>query len=143
MKNDYYMLVNSKVLPEVFNGVIIAKELLALGKAANISKAVKIAGISRSAYYKYKDFVFRYEFDNRHEVTLSAVLSDRAGVFSAMTAVLSKYGANIITVNQNKPISGAASVTLTVRTDTAKISASELLSQLKSVDGIISIKEVL
>lgn len=142
MEKDYYMLVNSKVLPNVFKGVITAKELLSTGKAPNTSKAVKAAGISRSAYYKYKDSVFKYEVADKHEITLGAVLSDRTGVFSAMTAVLSSYGANIITVNQNKPIGGTAAATLTVRTDNTKISVSDLLSRLKSVDGVISIKEV-
>lgn len=142
MAKDFYMLVNSKVLPEVFKGVIDAKEILASGKAPNVSKAVKAAGISRSAFYKYKDNVFRYETTDRHELTMNAILSDRSGVFSAMTAVLSEYGANIITVNQSKPVNGTAAVTITVRTDNTKITVSELLSRLKSVDGIISIKEV-
>lgn len=142
MQNDYYMLVNSKVLPDVFKGVITAKELLSSGKATNISNAVKAAGISRSAFYKYKNSVFKYEADDKNEMTISAMLSDRSGVFSAMTSVLSSYGVNIITVNQNKPVSGMAAVTLTVRTDNTKISVSDLIARLKSVDGIISIKEV-
>ncbi len=141
MDKDYYMLVNSKVLPEVFKGVILAKELLSSGKASNTSKAVKMAGISRSAYYKYKDSVFRYETTENHELRLRALLCDKSGVFSEMTSVLSSYGANIITVNQSKPIDGTASVTLTVRTDNTKIHTTELLTHLKSVDGIISIRE--
>lgn len=142
MSNEFYMLVNSKVLPEVFRGVIAAKELLATGKASNVSKAVKSAGISRSAFYKYKDNVFKYETTDRHELTMNAILTDRSGVLSAMTAVLSEYGANILTVNQSKPVDGTAAVSITVRTDNAKISVSELLSRLKTVEGIISIKEV-
>ncbi len=142
MEKDFYLLVNSGVLPDVFKGVVVAKELISSGKATNVSKAVKAAGISRSAYYKYKDNVFKYETEDRHELTLGAVLSDRSGVFSAMTAVLSSYGANILTVNQEKPMGGTAAVTITVRTDNTKISVSELLSRLKTVDGIISIREV-
>lgn len=142
MQNDYYMLVSSKVLPPVFKGVIRAKELLATGEAPNASKAVKLAGISRSAFYKYKDYVFTYETEDRHEATFNAVLSDRAGVLSAMTAMLYSYGANIITVNQSAPKDGTAAVSITVRTDNTKISVSDLAKQLKSVDGIISIKEV-
>ena len=73
---------------------------------------------------------------------MNAILTDRSGVLSAMTAVLSEYGANILTVNQSKPVDGTAAVSITVRTDNAKISVSELLSRLKTVEGIISIKEV-
>ena len=35
-----------------------AKRLLAVGRAKNLSEAAKLAGISRSALYKYKDHVF-------------------------------------------------------------------------------------
>ena len=142
MDKDFYMLVSSKVLPPVFKGVITVKELLSSGKAPNASKAVKAAGISRSAFYKYKDYVFKYETEDRHEVTFRAVLSDRAGVLSAMTAALYKYGANIITVSQSAPVNGTAEVSITVRTDNAKISVDDLTKRLKSVDGMVSIKAI-
>ena len=53
-----FLLVDAEVLPEVFLSVLKAKELLASGAAKNISAAVKQAGISRSAFYKYKDSIF-------------------------------------------------------------------------------------
>ena len=140
--NDYYMLINSKVLPPVFKGVIEAKELLATGKAPNASKAASMAGISRSAFYKYKDYVLKYENGSRNEATLNAVLSDRAGVLSAMTAVLYSCGANILTVKQDNPVNGTAAVSITIRTDNTNISVSDLTERLKSVNGIISIKAI-
>jgi len=142
MNNDNYFIVNSKVLPSVFSGVILAKEMLANGSASNTSQAVKMAGISRSAFYKYRDFVFKYKSTNGNTVNLSATLSDRAGVFSAMTTILYENGANIITVNQGIPINGTAAVTITVDTENVKISLEELLKKLNSVSGIITIKEV-
>ena len=142
MEKDFYILASSKVLPSVFKGVINAKELLSSGKEPNASRAVKTAGISRSAFYKYKDYVFRYETEDRHEVTFRGVLSDRAGVLSALTTVLYEYGANIITASQNKPINGTAEVSITIRTDNTKISVDDLTNHLKSVDGIVSIKAV-
>ena len=142
MEKDTYLLVNSKLLPPVFSGVIKAKKLLSEGKATNTSQAVKMAGISRSAFYKYRDNVFEFENGNRSTVNLNAVFSDRAGVFSAMTTILYKNGANIITVNQGVPESGTAAVSLTVRTDNVKITLDELINQLKSVEGIISVKSV-
>lgn len=53
-----FLLVDVNVLPEVFLHVLKAKELLASGKAKNISVATKMAGLSRSAFYKYKDCIF-------------------------------------------------------------------------------------
>ena len=101
-----------------------------------------MAGISRSAFYKYKDFVFKYSAGNVSTINLSAVLSDRAGVFSALTAALYKCGANIITLNQGLPENGTAAAALTVSLSAAEISPEELLERLSRVDGVISIKRI-
>ena len=50
-----YLLVDMSVLPDVYARVIEAKGYLQSGEAANSSQAAKMAGISRSAYYKYKE----------------------------------------------------------------------------------------
>ena len=142
MNKGNYLVVNSELLPPVFSGVIKAKKLLAEGIATNTSQAAKMAGISRSAFYKYRDYVFEFEDLNHSTVNLSAVLTDRVGVFSALTSVLYENGANIITVTQGLPVNGTAAVSLTVGTDNVKISLDELLSKLKSADGIISVKAV-
>lgn len=142
MNKENYLVVNSDLLPPVFSGVIKAKKLLAEGIATNTSQAAKMAGISRSAFYKYRDNVFEFEDLNHSTVNLSAVLTDRVGVFSALTSVLYENGANIITVTQGLPVNGTAAVSLTVGTDNVKISLDELLSKLKSADGIISVKAV-
>ncbi len=142
IENECFYLVNSKILPDVVKGVLYAKELLASGKATNTSQAVKMADVSRSAFYKYKDYVFRYDNKDKNTLNLSAVLSDRAGVFSALTTSLYESGANIITVNQGLPVDGAATASLTVRTDSIKITVNALLNKLKSVDGVISVKVI-
>lgn len=142
MQKDYYLLVNSKVLPPIFKSVIKAKELLASGEISSTSGAVKAAGLSRSAFYKYKDCVFRYEPADPHEITLSAILSDRTGVLSAMTGALSGLGANILTVNQSAPKSGLAAVSIKIRTDNTKIAVSDLIERLKEVNGVVSVEEV-
>ena len=54
------MLVSSSVLPKVYLKVVEAKKLLTSGQAATIHQAVEEAGISRSAFYKYKDYVFPF-----------------------------------------------------------------------------------
>ncbi len=143
MEKDCFLVVNSKVLPSVYKNVLKAKTLLAEGKAPNASQAVKAVGISRSAFYKYKDYVFEYQCDSKNQnIHLNALLYDRAGVFSAMTATLYRYGVNIITVNQSMPINGTASVSLTISIGAIKVSLDELLQELRTVDGIISVKSI-
>ena len=55
------IIVEADLLPEVLLKVIEAKKLLSQGKAKNSSEAARMAGISRSAYYKYKDGVAVYD----------------------------------------------------------------------------------
>ena len=140
METERYLLINSKVLPPVFESVIYAKELLSLGKATSAAKAAKMAGISRSAFYKYKDFVFKYS-GSGDTLSLNAQLSDRAGVFSALTAVLYGCGANIVTVSQGLPENGKANVSLTLSIG-SEMSAEELINRLLETDGVISIKVI-
>lgn len=142
MKNSDLIIVDSRVLPSVFSGVIKAKELIATGRAENTSQAVKMAGISRSAFYKYRDFVFKYTDTDTDNISLSAILSDKAGVFSALTAVLYECGANIITLNQGIPVDGAAAVSITIKTGGLNIPLEALVKELQSVDGVISVKAV-
>jgi len=138
-KNDFF-LVNPKVLPPVFSGVIRAKELLADGTAANSSQAAKMAGISRSAFYKYRDYVFREKEIHSNAISLNAVLTDKAGVFSALTAALYKIGANIITIHQGIPMDGTAAVSLTISNDESDITTDRLIETLREVDGVVSVK---
>lgn len=142
MEKDRYLLISPKVLPPVFENVILAKELLASGKAASAAQAAKLAGISRSAFYKYKDFVFKYSGTAGNTLNINALLSDRAGVFSALTAELYSSGANIITVTQGLPENGTANVSLTVSTGESGISPDELINRLLKIDGVISIKKI-
>ena len=91
-------------------------------------------------FYKYKDFVFKYS-GSGDTLSLNAQLSDRAGVFSALTAVLYGCGANIVTVSQGLPENGKANVSLTLSIG-SEMSAEELISRLLATDGVISIKRI-
>ena len=142
MQNSEFVLVNKKALPPVFAGVLLAKQLLAEGKAANATQAIREAGISRSAFYKYRDCVFPGSADNENSINLSVSLSDKAGVFSAMTTVLYENGANLVTVNQGKPVDGIAAVSLTIDARHMRISADNMLELLKKTDGVISVRTV-
>lgn len=138
-KNDFF-LVSPKVLPPVFSGVILAKQLLADGTASSSSQAAKMAGISRSAFYKYRDYVFRDSEIHSNYLSLNAVLTDKAGVFSAMTTALYKIGANILTIHQGIPMDGTAAVSLTIENCSGELSAEHLIDTLKGVDGVLSVK---
>lgn len=142
MQGNDYVLVSTRVLPPVFAGVLSAKRLLAEGKAANVTQAIKMAGISRGAFYKYRDHVFAYTADDGSCIRLNVVLSDKAGVFSAMTSVLYENGANLVTVNQEKPVDGSAAADLTIETEHLRLTPEQLLEQLRQTDGVVSVRIV-
>lgn len=142
MNNKTFYIVSSDSLPDVFNKVVFAKDLLENGQAKNISDAIAKVGISRSAFYKYKDNIFRMKDSLPTKLDLSAVLADRAGVLSALSAMLSENGANIITINQSEPKNNLAAVSITIAVDALSISVDQLLTKLKTIDGVISIKAI-
>lgn len=135
-------LVSAQVLPSVFERVVEAKHLLAVGKVKNLSEAAKASGISRSALYKYKDHVFTYNQNiDQSVITINVYLEDRPGVLSGLINHFSRERANILTVNQNIPADGVAPVSISARlgTDTR---AEELLEQLRRLEGVVEVKMV-
>ena len=139
MEPRNYLLVDSAVLPEVFVRVLTAKELLANGEAKNVSRATAMANVSRSAFYKYRDSVFRA--DNQRQVaTLTATLKDETGALQTLLASISQAGAGVVTINQSMPENGAAAVAVTVRTEGMHISLDELAQTLKKQHTVVDVR---
>ena len=133
-----YYLVEAGVLPEVFIKVTEARELLETSEVRTVAEAVERVGISRSAFYKYKDSVMPFR-DMRQGsiVTFNALLRDRKGVLSALLAIFADTGANILTINQSIPTNGTALVTVSALTDNMSIGTDELLTPVRGLDGVI------
>ena len=133
-----FLLVDAAVLPEVFVRVLQAKELLASRRARNISAAVKMAGLSRSAFYKYKGAVrpFNVMLHGRI-VTFQVLLKDEPGILSGVLNVLAGTGVNILTINQNIPVSGCAVVTMTAETSALQDSLEDVMAQVSAGSGVI------
>lgn len=140
--NSKMLLVNAGVLPDVYLKVIEAKKLLASGVVKTASEASAICGISRSAYYKYKDYVFEYTHPLGEVVSLHAVLRDKAGVLSNFLQTLYSCGGNILTVNQGLPASGVASVSVSLRVYPESLEKSGLIEHLRKIDGVVSVKQL-
>lgn len=133
-------MVDSDVLPEIFGKVINAKELIESGTAKNVTQAIKTCNLSRSAFYKYKDSVFRAKTTEENKAELQAILIDRAGVFSSFSSLLFKNGANIITMNQTAPKNGLATVSIVIGIDNLSLPLDELIKLIEQTDGIVSVK---
>ena len=137
-----YLLLDMSVLPEVYVKVIEAKGYLQSGEAANASQAIKMPGISCSAYYKYKDKIFEYSEQGDDVTTINAKLQDNAGVLSSVMNELYLAGANILAVNQSIPVNNIADVSITVSFAQSGHMTDELLEKIKSVGGVKSAESV-
>ena len=136
MEKINFYLINASIVPDIYKKVITAKSLLASGKAKSASQAAKLADISRSAYYKYKDAIFEYHGDT---ATINAKLMDNAGVLSSLMNELYKAGANVLSVNQSVPIHSVADVSVTVQIAEMTATKEELLNSIKEIDGVNSV----
>ena len=118
-----FLLVDSSALPDVFLKVLQAKELLASGSVSNISTAARQAGISRSAFYKYKDYVFDAE----------------TGRLQSLLSGISAAGASVVTITQSRPENGTAQVEVTVRTGTMQMTVEEMLTRLARQSFVVEV----
>lgn len=126
------------MLPEVFVKVTQVQELLETGEVKTVADAVERIGISRSAYYKYKDSVrpFR-DMKQGGIVTFNALLRDKKGILSSLLAIFADTGANILTINQSIPTNGAALVTISATTENMPVGVDELIAKARGQDGVI------
>ena len=140
-EKEQLIVVSSNVLPEIFPKVLEVKKLIARGEQKSSAGACKTVGISRSAYYKYKDCVFSYEEKLTQKIiSLYAVLKDEPGVLSSVLATLHSLNANILTVNQNIPIDSVAAVTISLRLNGNAEETYMLKSILSGIYGVVDIK---
>jgi chorismate mutase len=136
-KTRYY-LVDGDALPEVFIRVTEARELLDTGEVQTVAEAAERVGISRSAYYKYKNSVMPFESLGRGCIsTFQIMLRHQMGVLSAVLGLLADTGANILTINQGIPTNGTAPVTVTADTADMDITTEALLDGINAIEGVI------
>lgn len=139
MTDPRFYLVQADMLPEVFLKVVQARELLNTGEVKTVSQAVERVGISRSAFYKYKDSVLPFRDMTRGRIfTFNIFLRDEMGALSSVLAIFAGVGANILTINQNLPSGGVALVTIAARLDNATVTPDQLIVQLKDTKGVVS-----
>lgn len=141
MSKPKLYIVESSMLPEVFLKVCEAKEYLQTGAAATVAEAVTKAGISRSAFYKYRDAVTPFRDIKRDQVvTMSIVTMDKPGALSSVLAVFASSGANILTINQAIPTNGVGLVTISIIAEEMTVSLDALRAQIEALPDVIRIE---
>jgi len=133
-----YYIVAADALPEIFVKVAEAKRMMQTGEANTVGAATRMAGISRSAFYKYKDSVQPFnDMKAEHIITFYGMLKDAPGVLSRVLSDFARAGANILTINQSIPTNGCAAVTVSAETSDMEMTLEAFLEEVAAVDGVI------
>lgn len=137
-KTPKYFIVEAEALPEIFLKVTQAKNLLETGEAHTVNQAAAMVGISRSAFYKYKDTVRPFhDMKNGRIITFQFSLRDEPGVLSQLLNIFAGSGGNILTINQGLPVNNCAVATIAVEGSGLRLSPEELRQQAAAVPGVI------
>ena len=141
MNKSHLIVVDSSVLPEVILKVLQVKKIMANKEAKSSAAACKLVGVSRSAYYKYRDCVYSYEEKLMQKIiTHYMLLKDEPGVLSSVLVSLHNLSANILTVNQSIPIDGVATVTISLRLNESFEEAVAMKSIISELRGVVDIQ---
>lgn len=133
-----FYLVAADALPEIFIKVAEAKRMLQSGEVRTAGEAARVIGISRSAFYKYRDAVQPFnDMKTGRIITFYAMLKNNPGVLSNVLSIFAGSGANILTINQSIPTNGCAAVTISAETSEMEISLEELMGNASALEGVV------
>ena len=136
-----YLIVHKSILPEYYEKVLECRRLMESGKVREVSQAVKQVGISRSTYYKYKDFIFEpSDLTGSRTAAFSMMLDHTPGVLSALLSCISEAGASVLTISQSPPIHDKASVTVSIDVTDLNVAVDELTRQLAGLPGVDNVR---
>ena len=133
-----YYLVAAEALPEIFIKVAEAKRMLHSGEVNTAGEAARTVGISRSAFYKYRDCVQPFnDMKTGRIITFYALLKDIPGVLANVISIFASSGANILTINQSIPTNGCAAVTISAETSDMQETLEALMGQVLKLAGVV------
>lgn len=136
-KEESYYLVRKDLLPEAIVKTVEAKQMIERGEKETIFAAVQEVGLSRSAFYKYRDGVFPFNAMMKEKIiVISFNLEHRTGVLSRVLRYIADTGASILTINQSIPVQGLAHVTMSIDTNVMDGYISQLIEGLNAIDGV-------
>lgn len=137
-KETQYFIIEASALPEVFLKVAEAKRMLRAGEVTTVNEATRRTGISRSAFYKYRDSVLPFQnMMTGRIITFQFLLQDKAGLLATMLGVFSEHQVNIQTINSIVPSGGCAVLTISAETINLEIPVEEFLHQLAQIPGVV------
>ena len=139
-KKKYYV-VTERAVPEVLQKVVEAKKLLDSGRVLTVQEAAEQTGISRSSFYKYKDDIFPFHEQAKGKtITFIIQMDDEPGILSNVLKSVAEFHGNILTIHQSIPISGVATLTLSVDILPGAGDAEAMVENIEQTEGLHYLK---
>jgi chorismate mutase len=136
-REEKFYLIRSDILPESIVKTIEAKKMLESGEVDTVNEAVDRVGLSRSAFYKYKDGIFPFNAMMSEKImTITFSLEHLSGYLSKVLTYVADQGGNVLTINQTIPLQGIATISMSVDMAHLRVSSTEFLEGLQQTPGV-------
>ncbi len=135
-----FLIVHKSILPDFYTKVVDARNILDAHPDLSVSEVVKQVGISRSTYYKYKDYIFIPENSMAsRKAVINMTLAHEEGTLSNVLNTLSRFGTSILTISQSIPIADKASVSLSLDLTNMRGTLDNMLDELRLISGVLNV----
>ena len=139
-RNEFY-IVAADVLPEALKKTAQIKALLSPNSNLTINEAADKVGLSRSAFYKYRESIFSYNKMNKERiVTLIVTAADEISVLAECLQIITEMDGQILTVNRGLPIQDTSKATLVIDTKNMKQEIETLVEKLYEIAQVREIE---
>lgn len=136
-REEKFYLIRADILPESIAKTIEAKKMLESGEVDTVNEAVDRVGLSRSAFYKYKDGVYPFNAMMSEKImTITFLLEHTSGYLSKVLTFVADQGGNVLTINQTIPLQGIATISMSVDMAQLRVSSTEFLESLQQIPGV-------
>lgn len=132
-----YFIVDRRILPTSIQNVIKVNDLIQQEKISKY-EAIKKVGLSRSTYYKYKDYIKPFFESGKEKVfSIHLALVDEPGILARILDVIATHDMNILTIIQNIAIDGIGRATISIQTTENMLRKIEgMLELISEIDGV-------
>ena len=134
---EEFLIIDKSIFPEHFGMIIEIKELINNGY--KISDACKKVGLSRSTFYKYKDYVFLTNGLNSKKANILVKMKEKGSLIELLT-LLEELNIKVLNIHKETLVNGIQEVFLTLSTNNIIMDYNDVI---KDVRRIKDIKEVL
>ena len=139
-KRNFY-LVAAEALPETLQKTAQIKALLNQDPHLTVNEAVDKIGLSRSAFYKYRDSIFPYvKMVKERILTLVIVSESDVQILAECLRVITEADCQVLTINRGLPVQNTAKATLVVDTREMRQEVESLLEKLYEIPKVREIE---